>query len=427
MPVPSWGDTVTVSRVRALLRRYRWRLADRFRPHIPPASPPSLKGKTRLRIGFVVCEPAKWGLGSLLEHLQSDPAFDVGFYPTLSDVHLRLPRSARQEEYRQIRAFFAEIGSIWGDLYHSPTDRQIPPDAINCDIVFVQQPWGMQDLPRRLAGRVRTAYVHYGMAVIKNDQMQFGLPDFHPFLWRYFLPTQAHVDAINHSAGPRPPKMCVTGHPKFDAYLRPALPRDQCLSWPNLREAQRKRVIFAPHHALEPGSLQLGTFAWSGPAMLQIAQAHPEIDFLLRPHPNMALGLSRSHVMNAQEWQAYRTAWQALPNAALFEDTPYFDTFRSSDAMVTDSGSFLAEYLPTEAPLIRLERVDAAPLNSFGQTLAAGFYTADNQADLETQFSELILEGKDPLAQVRTGLVPLLVPFAQPAADKIVAELRSLM
>ncbi|WP_299929926.1 hypothetical protein [uncultured Pelagimonas sp.] len=285
----------------------------------------------------------------------------------------------------------------------------------------------MQDLPRRLAGRVRTAYVHYGMAVIKNDQMQFGLPDFHPFLWRYFLPTQAHVDAINHSAGPRPPKMCVTGHPKFDAYLRPALPRDQCLSWPNPLAAQRKRVIFAPHHALEPGSLQLGTFAWSGPAMLQIAQAHPEIDFLLRPHPNMALGLSRSHVMNAQEWQAYRAAWQALPNAALFEDTPYFDTFRSSDAMVTDSGSFLAEYLPTERPLIRLERVDAAPLNSFGQTFAAGFYTADNQADLETRFAELILEGKDPLAQTRADLVPLLVPFALPAADKIVAELRSLM
>ena len=427
MPDPSWVETATVGQVRALLRRFRWRLADRIRPPAPARAPPALQGKQRLRIGFVVCEPAKWGLASVLEQLQADPAFDVGFFPALSDVHLRLPRDARQKEYRQIRSFFADLGAIWGDLYHQSTDRLISIDTINCDVVFVQQPWGMQDLPRRLAGRIRTAYVHYGIAVIKNDQMQFGLPDFHPFLWRYFLPTQRHVDAVILSGGPRPPKMCVTGHPKFDAYLPPALPRDKCLSWPTQNEAQRKRVIFAPHHALETGSLQLGTFAWSGPAMLQIAQAHPKVDFLLRAHPNMALGLSRSHVMNAREWCAYRRAWRALPNADLFEETPYFDVFRSSDAMITDSGSFLAEYLPTKAVLIRLERQDSARLNSFGQTLAAGLYTASNQVDLEAKFKEVILSGRDSLAQVRAELVPLLVPFVQPAADKIVAELRGLM
>lgn len=425
---PPLTGAILLHRVRALLRRYLWRLGDRLRPPAPPAPPalPAAGGRCPLRVGFVVCEQAKWGLGSVLTALQATPGIETGFYPTLSDLSLRMTRDARRADYARQRAFFAGLGSIWADLYDPESDRMRPEGTIQCDLVFIQQPWGMQDLPRRLAGRVRCAYVHYGMPVISNDRMQFGLPDFHPWLWRHFLPTEAHAEAVRAAPGPRPPEIRITGHPKFDAYLSPVPQRNRVGTWPNPLEQGRKRVIFAPHHGLEQGSLGLGTFAWSGAAMLDLARRHPEVDFLLRPHPNMAAGLARSGLMQTAEWHAYKTDWADLPNGAVFEEGRYWDVFRTSDAMITDSGSFLAEYLPTGKPLIRLERDGAAPLNGFGQRLAGGFYRTADIAGLETLFADVVVKGADPLAPARAKAAALLTPFDKPAADIIAEEVLAL-
>ncbi|RUS64834.1 hypothetical protein EGN72_02710 [Pseudorhodobacter sp. E13] len=419
------GGIILIHRIRALLRRYGWRLADRIAPPDAPRPPPDLPRGRPLRVGFVVCEAAKWGLGSLLAHLQQMDGVEIGFYPALSDLSLRMTRAERRQDYARERAFFAGLGPVWADLYDAESDRVHEPEQIACDVAFIQQPWGMQDLPRRLSGRVRTAYVHYGMAVIRNDRMQFGLPDFHPWLWRYFLPTEAHAEAIRAAqlTGPARPKLCVTGHPKFDTYLGPAPARDAVPLWPHPSDTGRRRVIFAPHHGLERGSLGLGTFGWSGAAMLDLVRTHPQVDFLLRPHPNMAIGLARSGLMQRAEWQAYKDCWAALPNGAVHENGPYWEVFRTSDALITDSGSFLAEYLPTGQPLIRLERAGAAPLNPFGQRLSGGFYRCADAPTLARLFADVVVKREDPLAQSRAEAAALLTPFDQPSARLITQAL----
>lgn len=410
---------LTAQRGIALLRRAGFRLRDGLRPPALPAP-----GRP-LRVGFVVCESAKWGLGSVFEALRETPGIEAEFYPALSDVALRMDPAARRADYARQRGFFAGLGPVRGDLYDATGDRLAPLSVIDSDLVFIQQPWGMQDLPRRLSGRVRCAYVHYGMPVILNDAMQFGLPDFHPWLWRHYLPTDSHAEAVA-GGGPRPDRLYVTGHPKFDAYLPPAPPRAAVTAWPNAARTGRRRVIFAPHHALERGSLGLGTFAWSGAAMLALARQNPQVDFLLRPHPNMALGLERGGLMSAPEWQAWKETWAALPNAALFEHAPYWEVFRTSDTMITDSGSFLAEYLPTGRPLIRLERDGAAPLNGFGTRLAPAFYRTGDAAGLNRLFSDVVLADNDPLRTARQEAARLLVPFDRPAAAIIAEDVRRL-
>ncbi|WP_179381627.1 hypothetical protein [Jannaschia marina] len=406
---------VPLARAAALARRAAWSLGPL---RVPP--PPPLPRGRPIRVGFVVCEPGKWGLGSLVAALDATPGFEVRMYPALSDAGLRLPRARRAATFRENRAYFGDIAPIGADLYDPATDRMAPPGTIGCDIAFLQQPWGMRDLPRRLAGRLRTAYVHYGMPVIANDWMQFGLRDFHPWLWRHFVPTETHAAAMAARPGPRPPHVVVTGHPKFDAYLAPA-PARETGPWPG--PPGRRRVIFAPHHGLDAGSLGLGTFAWSGEAMLELARAHPDIDFLLRPHPLMETGLARAGLMDPAGWAAYRRGWAALPNGALSEGGGYMAAFRTSDALVTDSGSFLAEYLPTGCPVIRLEREGAAPLNTFGESLAPGFYRTDTRAGLARFFERVVRRGDDPLAPARAAAAARLTPFARPAAETIVENL----
>lgn len=409
-------------RFEALARRMCWRLRDRLlgAPQAAPlAAPPRVRGA--LQVGFVVSTSAKWGLDSVLATLRDRPEVDCGFYMTLSDVDLRRAPAQRRAHYVRERAFFAARAPILGDLYDPARDRIWPAESIACDIAFIQQPWGMQDLPRRLTGRVRTAYVHYGMPVIANDRMQAGLPDFHPFLWRYFAASDLHAARVRAGAKVQEAALRVTGHPKFDIYHSPPPARDAVALWPRAADTGRLRVIYAPHHGLGPNTLRLGTFAWSGPAMRDLARCHPEVDFILRPHPNLGLELARSGIMRADQWQGWLQDWQNGANTALSLDGDYFDLFRTSDLMITDSGSFLAEYLPTMKPLLRLLRDDATPLNDFGQQLGTGFYTARDRAQMEALFSQIV-QGHDPLAAARAQAAQLLRPATLRAADAIVAD-----
>ncbi len=413
---------ICMFRLQALARRLRARLRDRAlgAPQTSCAPPP--QAGRPLRIGFIVCTSAKWGLDSVLAALRICPEVECGFYMTLSDVDLRRPPASRRAHYARKRAYFAARAPILGDLYDAGRDHMRPAEAIDCDIAFIQQPWGMQDLPRRLAGRVRTAYVHYGVPVIANDWMQSGLPDFHPFLWRYFAANDLHAARVRAGGMVRGSALRVTGHPKFDIYHSPPPARDAVALWPRAADTGRMRVIYAPHHGLGANTLRLGTFAWSGPAMRDLARRHPEVDFILRPHPNLGLELARSGMMRADQWQGWLQDWQNGPNTVLSLDGDYFDLFRTSDLMITDSGSFLAEYLPTMKPLLRLVRDDATPLNDFGAQLGTGFYTARDRAQLEAHFHQIV-QGHDPLAPARAQAAQLVCPDAMRAAQAIVEDL----
>lgn len=423
LPIPLW-------RALAILRRIWFRIYDRLGQGARSAAltqmdhlEDALKTKRKIRVGFVVCTPAKWSAAALFDALTDDPAFEAGFHPTLSDAALRLPADQRRAEAAKTSAFFADIGPLWNSLYDPATDRMHSPNILNADIIFIQQPWGMQDLPRQLAGQALPAYIHYGYAVIQNDRMQFGLPDFHPYLWRHIVPDALHQTAMANSATPQAREVLAVGHPKLDAYLTPPPDRASVPHWANPTETARKRILFAPHHTLDTNSLAMATFPWSGPAILALAQQHPEMDFLQKPHPNLPLEMARAGGQVEAEYHQFLSGWQAAPNCTSYDGGSYFDLFRTSDAMITDSGSFLAEYLPTGCPLIRLTRDGSAPLNSTGQTLSAGFYSAPDAVTLHDLFGQLMIANKDPLKNTRQAAAANLLP-GQPSAQTVLDHLR---
>lgn len=378
-----------------------------------------------MRVAFVVCEPDKWSLGPLFDALAADPGFAPGFVCTLSDVAQRLPAAARQDRQEAVRAFFARRGPLWPDLYDTGTDRMRPLAVLQADLAVIQQPWGLQDLPRRLAPRMPCAYVHYGFQVIENERGQFGLPDFHPWLWCHAVPTELQA-ALARAADPgADARLLVAGYPKLDVYRRPAPARTAVALWPHASDGQRRRVIWAPHHTVGRGGLALGTWDWSAPAMLALTAAHPEVDVVLRPHPNLGHELVRTGRMTAEGWARWLAAWQAAPNRGLSEGGDYFDLFRSSDALITDSGSFLAEYLPAGGALIRLERPDAAPLNAMGRALAPAFHRAHDADGLARLFARVVVTGDDGLAPARARAASLVMPGHRPAAEAVLAHFRA--
>jgi glycosyltransferase involved in cell wall biosynthesis len=409
-------DAVDFLRMREV-RNLHAATEQRIRERLAASSAP-------LRLGLVVNEAAKWNASSLVRAIEAEPRIDARVLLTWYPVKGQLPEE-RLERYEEQRASLERYGLPVVELYDRKTGLGKPIEDEDDDVLLLQQPWGMKDFPRRLTGRALPAYLHYGFMIMANHGMHYNIGSFHPYLWRYFAQTEAHRQLHVQHDPAAADQIVVTGYPKLDVYLDDP-PAVLPSAWQD-RSAPGEpdmRVIFAPHHALGKDNLGMSTFGWSHEVMLRIARDHPRIQWLYKPHPNLRYSVVRNKVMTREEYRAYEDSWAQLPNASVYDDGHYFDLFRTSDALITDCGSFLAEYLPAGGPILWLVSDRSVGLNPVGEALAEGYYQATNPDELLAHFQQVIVEGDDPLEPIRRGLTERLFPSGGRAAERLVGHLK---
>jgi glycosyltransferase involved in cell wall biosynthesis len=377
----------------------------------------------RLSIGLVVNEAAKWNASSLVRAFADEERIDARLYLT-SFPKKHDDEQRRRAYFAEQRRFFAAQGLPVTSLHDEDGALQLPIEDVEADVFFLQQPWGMKDYPRRLVDRALTVYLHYGFMMMANHGMHYNIGSFHPYLWRYFAQTDGHrLMHIGHDpamAG----RITVTGYPKLDVYLEPP-PSEIPDAWRRTVDGEPdKRVIFAPHHALGKDNLGMSTFRWTHEVLLQLAIDNPQIQWVYKPHPGLRDSVVRNEVMTREEYLAYECAWAELPNANVYDTGAYFGIFRTSDALITDCGSFLAEYLPSGGPIVWLTENSSVGLNKVGRSLADGYYAAGSTDELLSAFEQVIVRGDDPLTAVRKERSMLLFPSGGRAADRVVSHLK---
>ena len=91
------------------------------------------------------------------------------------------------------------------------------------------------------------------------------------------------------------------------------------------------------------------------------------VQWAFKPHPLLRSKLYRHPDWGRERTDAYFGYWAESGHCQL-ELGSYVDLFRQSDAMIHDSGSFLAEYLYLDKPVMFLQSVEniADFLNDFG-------------------------------------------------------------
>lgn len=376
----------------------------------------------KLRIGFLVNEHSKWSGGSLLEDLENTGVIECGFVCILKHNAHKLSREERREEYELNRELFGTIGKVWVDLYDPETDLVRPVEDCGCDILVLQQPWGMKEVPRRLIGRVLCAYIHYGFVIMGNHGMHYNMATFHSYLWKYFTQTEGHRQMHLEYDPSAYNKIEIVGYPKLDSYLKEPKGRAEVDIWKHPDEVNRKRIIFAPHHSFGNNTLRMATLRWSGAEIQRlVTQTEYDTDWVYKPHPNMKYSIWRSKVMTEAEYKMYVADWRHGVNSTVYDEGDYFDLFRSSDVLITDCGSFLAEYLPTGNPIIWLISDKSVGLNAVGEALSEGYYKARNADELRAIFDMVVRRGEDPLREVRLGKISQVMPNTRPSGT-IVAD-----
>ena len=357
---------------------------------------------------FLVKENAKWGVNSLYKAFECDPLFD----PMVAVIYPELPvtpDALQLEGFQKNYDFFKSKGMRVFKAYDEEKNEFLDLRTFSPDIVFFESPWQwpvMYDI-QSVSQFALTCYIPYGVS-LPNSPAGYRLL-FLQLLWRQFVESEFVAEYFSARNINKGKNIKTFGYPKLDVYLEDK-PVDSESLWSVsvTKRSAVKRIIYAPHWSFR--YFYYATLDWNGEFLLDYAKSHPETDWIFKPHPRLRYSLCNELGWDEQWVDEYFSAWDALPNAKVFDEGDYFDYFCSSDALITDSVSFLAEYLYTRNPIIHLINPQSVGYNPVGERLVKDYYKAHNKEELGQLLDRVVLGGDDYLYEKRMdalNVIPL--------------------
>lgn len=262
--------------------------------------------------------------------------------------------------------------------------------------------------------------VDYFYPLSSNSNVQHSM-ELCRFVNRYFL---ANTDVSNLAKSVMKNigrNIHVTGSPKLDPFFDSSYqPKDP---W-KPQNKPRKRIIWAPHHSDEfPDDLyQFNAFFDLYEDMFTIAEQYKDsIQIAFKPHPMLRPKLEAK--WGKEESDAYFARWEELENGQ-YENGEFIDLFLTSDAMILDSISFIAEYTAVNKPaLFTIGPKTRVKLNEFGRMNFELLYkTEGNLFKSICNFIEnVVLKGMDSKKEAREAFIReyILPPNGKSATENI--------
>lgn len=182
-----------------------------------------------------------------------------------------------------------------------------------------------------------------------------------------------------------------------------------------------KRIIWAPHHLDAP----LSNFLEYGDLFLELVKSRGDVQIAFRPHPGLMDSLRRVAKWTDERINAYWKQWSDLPNG--FVSTGEFkDLFFTSDAMILDSISFIAEYLVTGKPsLVNDPKNKGFKFNAFAEKIKENLYRSSSWSEIKNFVDQVVVGGNDAMKSLREKLLRenFIPPNNQTAAENVYQEI----
>ena len=172
--------------------------------------------------------------------------------------------------------------------------------------------------------------------------------------WKVFYTTFNELERHREIIRFRAPYGVYSGYPKLDVFFKSDSKFH--FDW-KMTRPDSKKIIWAPHHSIRKEEGGRSTFQWNYQFMYEFAKSHPEISWVVKPHPNLFRTAIWSKLFSSTEvLKEYFQKWDDLPNAQVYTGAYYQDIFATSDGMIHDSASFTSEYQYVNKPMIFLTR-----------------------------------------------------------------------
>ncbi len=371
----------------------------------------------KIRVGFWVTEGSKWTNQHFYNKLKQDKKFEP--FILLSYFKYPMGEFVPKEYYKELKETFEKEKTKIYEVFDADNYKFKDLLSFKPDIIFYQQPWMIYKTqhPNKTHKNALLCYIPYCFYSM-NSYLNY-LANFHGRMWKYFVETDLHKKEYEkyYSAS-----NCVTaGSIKLDGYH--FINKDNAESY--WKTKGKKRIIYAPHHSFNDGLHEVATFKENGKFILELAKSHPETEWIFRPHPLFIDRITRNSIMTLKEVNSYYDEWRKI--GQISRGGNYYELFSSSDVLITDCISFLAEYAPTLKPVIHLRKKNQKEdFNALVSKLDEGYYQIHSNEELKEVFEQVVINGKDYLKEKREDNKKLL-PTDILASDSIYNYLKKTL
>lgn len=378
-----------------------------------------IKGKKIIKVAFFLIHESVWKYESVYHLMEKDERFDpivvVCPYMSYGEENMlnemnNAYNSFKKKGYNIIKSLNEKTGK-WLDVKKD----------INPDIVFFTNPHKLTKKEYYILNFIDTltCYVQYSFHVSYLNQSQYD-KIFHNLLWRAFYETPIHYEMAKNTARNNGRNIIITGYPGVDNFfVKNYIPEDPWV----IKDRKVKRIIWAPHHTIEGSgaNLDYSNFLRYADFMLNLADKFvKKIQIAFKPHPLLYMKLCNDNVWGKEKTKNYYNVWNMKDNCQL-NISNYSDLFLTSDALIHDSGSFLAEYLCVDKPVLFTMRDDttASRFNQFGKMCLLQHYHAYNSKDIMKFIEKRVINHSDSQKHQRSEFKSR---FLLPSNGKMASE-----
>lgn len=381
-----------------------------------------------IRVCFVQQDPNCWNKSkALYDLLNQDARFEVSLLCVPDPFDPDTGSTYRFFVDRGYNAIDARIGDGPWDIRTS-TGSWFDLESLKPDYLFYQQPYNVY-LPRPYWSNVvykyaKICHTPYGFALIK-ELLGCMARDFCRCVYRTYSVSELERDfntrrfPISHRLGLR--KTVYYSPLVFADFFR-----QREVESPSWGFSQNSfRAIWTPRWTTDE-KLGGSNFFRYKDVLLSYADAHPDADILMRPHPMAFDNFVRTGQMTQEQVQDYIANCDKRRNTALDTAKNYDATFWQSSVLISDVSAVVVEYFVTGKPIIfcPTEKRGSTYLSNF-EAICSSCYVAKDQQEL-TAYLDQLRQGNDPLASKRQQVIrELFGEDPTQAPEKIRADLLS--
>lgn len=316
----------------------------------------NIKGKEKIKVVFLVIHKNVWKVDPVFKKMLADPYFEP--------VILVCPYSGYEEDriwqgMQDTYNYFKAKGYPLLSSYDQVEKRWIQLEEVSPDIVFFTNPHNItyKGYYEDAYLNYLSCYVPYAHDVSKYDEYNSQYNQmFHNAMWLIFAPHKDDLNIfkrysqrkpINIFSNKKNNNVFATGYPACE----PLLEVKGTTAW-KAQKSHKSKIIWAPHHTVNDPGLPYSNFLRLADFFKEISIKYSDkIQVAFKPHPMLKEKLYRLDDWGVEKTDEYYRFWETQENTQL-ENGEYIELFKHSDAMIHDSGSFLAEYQYTKKPVL---------------------------------------------------------------------------
>lgn len=381
----------------------------------------SIENKENIKVAFFATFDSVWKFDSLYSLMENHPQFN----PII--IVCPIVNNGKQNMLDKMEACYKMfIDKKFNVIrsYNKETNRYIDvKEEIQPDIIFYTNPYkGLIDDRYYITEfkETLTCYVPYAFMLF-NEKWAFNQP-VQNLSWKVFYPHEVYK-SVTKRLSDYSKNVVVTGYPTYDRFY---CTKDSTEELNRISEkiwkTNHKKIIWAPHHTINKAfNFSFSNFIYLNEIIFEIAEKYKDqIEIAFKPHPLLKGKLYLLENWGKEKTDAYYKKWEELPNGIL-ADGDYVDLFKTSDAMIHDSGSFIVEYHYTLKPIMFF--TNNSNYNELfiqvGKDALEAHYKGSTRSDIEEFIEKRVLENKDSMfAQREKFFKYYLVPPNEQCVSK---------